>query len=85
MHEESTTPSPTTRDKSVLKSSKPMERKEQNAESISTSKQRNDQSQTKERAVIVFRNSIVKHLNGYEISWKLPSKCKVYVHNFPRA
>ena len=28
---------------------------------------------------------MVKHLNGYEISRKLPSKCKVYVRYLPGA
>ena len=87
LHEENTKPSPTTKVKSFSKSStkqsKPMERKEQNTESVSTSKQRNNQS--KEKSVTILSDSKVKHLNGYEISCKLPSKCNVYVSNFPGA
>ena len=62
-----------------------MQRKEQNTESVSTSKQKNDQSQTKEMSVIILGDSVVKDLNGYEISRKLPSKCKVYICSFPGA
>ena len=67
--------SPTTRVKLVSKSStKPRElteRKEQNTESVSTSKERNDQSKTKEKSVIILGYSMVKHLNCYEILRKL--------------
>ena len=59
--------------------------KEQNIEFLSTSKQSNGQSQTKEKSVIILGDSMVRHLNGYEISRKLPSKCKVYVRKFPAA
>ena len=44
-----------------------MERKEQNTESASISKQRNDQSQTKEKSAIILGDSMVKHLNGLKI------------------
>ena len=71
LHEESTEPSPTTRVKSVSKSStkqyKSVERKEQNTEPASISKQRNDQSQTKEKSAIILGDSMVKHLNGLKI------------------
>ena len=60
-----------------------MERKEQNAETVRTSKQRNDHS--KEQSVIILGDSMVKHLNGYEVLQMLQSKCKVYVRNFPGA
>ena len=33
--------------------------------------------------MIILGDSIVKHLNGCEILWKLPSNCEVYVANFP--
>ena len=86
-HEECTKPSPITKVKSVSKlstnQSKSMEKKEQNAETVRTSKQRNDQS--KEKSVIILGDSMVKHLNGYEVLQMLQSKCKVYVRNFPGA
>ena len=63
--------SPTTRVKSRTKPRELTERKEQNTESVSTSKQRNDQSKTKEKSVIILGYSMVKHLNGYEILRKL--------------
>ena len=76
-HEESTKPSPITKVKSVsklsTKQSKSMEKKEPNAETVRTSKQRNDQS--KEKSVIILGDSMVKHLNGYEILQMLQSKC----------
>ena len=50
-----------------------MEKKEPNAETVRTSKQRNDQS--KEKSVIILGDSMVKHLNGYEILQMLQSKC----------
>ena len=59
--------------------------KEQNTESVSTSKKRKDESQTKEKSVMILGDSMLKHVNGYEISWKFPSKCKVYVRHFPGA
>ena len=59
--------------------------KQQNTEILSTNKQSNGQSQTKEKSVIILGDSMVKHLSGYEITQKLPSKCKVYVQNFPAA
>ena len=34
---------------------------------------------------MILGNSMVKHLNDYEILWKLQSKCKVYDGNFPGA
>ena len=71
--------------KSTTKESKPREMKEQNIEFLSTSKQSNGQSQTKEKSVIILGDSMVRHLNGYEISRKLPSKCKVYVRKFHAA
>ena len=33
-------------------------------------------------SVIILGDSMVKNLNGYEVSQRLPSKCKVYVPNF---
>ena len=69
--------------KPSTKHSKPVERKEQNTESASSRKRKNDQFQTKEKSVIILGDSMMKHLNGYEISGKLPCKCKVYVRNFP--
>ena len=87
LHGESTEPSPTTKVQSVsqlsTKQSKRMVRKGGNAEYVSTSKERNDQS--KEKSVAILGDSMVKHLNGYQISRKLPSKCKVYIRNFPGA
>ena len=76
-HEESTKPSPITKVKSVsklsTKQSKSVEKKEPNVETVRTSKQRNDQS--KEKSVIILGDSMVKHLNGYEILQMLRSKC----------
>ena len=67
--------------KSSTKEGKSVEMKDQNSISSINS----IQSQTKEKSVIILGDSIVKHLNGYQISWKLSSKCKVYVRNFPGA
>ena len=36
-------------------------------------------------SVIILGDSVVKDLNGYEISRKLTSKYKVYVCSFPGA
>ena len=62
-----------------------MERKEHDTENVGYGKQGKDQSQTKEKSVIALGDSMVKHLNGYGILWKLPFKCKNYVCNFPGA
>ena len=62
-----------------------MEGKEQNTEFVSISKQGNGQSQTKEKSVIILGDSMVKHLNGYDISRKVTSEWKVYVRNFAGA
>ena len=51
--------------KSSAKQGKPIERKEQNTEFVSTSKQRRGQSQIK-KSVIILDDSMVKHLSGYE-------------------
>ena len=67
--------------KSSTKEGKSVEMKDQNSISSINS----IQSQTKEKSVIILGDSIVKHLNGYQISRKLSSKCKVYVRNFPGA
>ena len=37
----------------------------------------------KKKSVFILGDSMVNHLNRYEISCKLPSKCKVYVRDFP--
>ena len=67
--------------KSSTKEGKSREMKDQNSiNSINSI-----QSQTKEKSVIILGDSIVKHLNGYQISRKLSSTCKVYVRNFPGA
>ena len=65
------------------KHSKPVERKEQNTEFVGSRKQKNNQLQTKEKSVIILGDSMMKHLNVYEISGRLPCKCKVYARNFP--
>lgn len=62
-----------------------MERKEQNTEFVSISKQGKGKSQTKEKSVIILGDSVVKHLNGYDISRKVTSEWKVYVGNFAGA
>ena len=70
LHKESTEPSKSSIrfSKSSTKEGKSIEMKEQNTEFLSTSKQSNGQSQTKEKSVIILGDSMTKHLNGYEIS-----------------
>ena len=45
---------------------------------------KNDKSKEEknEKSIFVIRDSMVKHLNGWEVSKKLNANCKVFVKTF---
>ena len=52
-----------------------------------TGKNKNDQNRNnKDKSVVIIGNSMIKHLNGWDMSKKVhKSECKVYVRSFPGA
>ena len=60
-------------------------RKDSTQDTVSTARNRHNNQGKSSKSVVILGDSMIKHLNGWEMSKRINSKCKIFVKTFSGA